>query len=159
MGRDENVAIFQDTDKMCRENDRLRESIRLAFENQKLILEGDDVPSIENYKYAEAAKIVASKKRTVETASAYKGMRVAVHNFASATNPGGGVVKGSTAQEECLCRCSTLYSMTIKNRVKFMKGVYKRYRKALKEFSYALTLEKLLDSEDGDMKKYIPEKW
>jgi hypothetical protein len=41
--------------------------------------------------------------------------------------------------------------MTIKNREKFMKGVYKRYRKALKEFSNALTLEKLLDSEDGDI--------
>ena len=128
MGRDENVAIFQDTDKMCRENDRLRESIRLAFENQKLILEGDAVPSIENYKYAEAAKIVVSKKRTVEAASAYKGMRVAVHNFASATNPGGGVVKGSTAQEECLCRCSTLYSML--NVKEMWNGFYAPHRNA-----------------------------
>ncbi len=37
MGRNENVAIFQDTEKMCRENVRLRESIKQASENQKLI--------------------------------------------------------------------------------------------------------------------------
>ena len=111
MGRDENVAIFQDTEKMCRENVRLRESIKQASENQKLILERDSLFATEKDKYDESAKIVVSKKKTFEAASAYKGMKVAVHNFASATNPGGGVVKGSTAQEECLCRCSTLYSM------------------------------------------------
>ncbi len=65
--------------------------------------------NIDDKKYDSRAKIVISHKRTYEAASSYKGKKVAVLNFASASNPGGGVVKGSSAQEECLCRCSSLY--------------------------------------------------
>jgi uncharacterized protein (TIGR02452 family) len=39
---------------------------------------------------------------------------VAVLNFASAKNPGGGFLRGATAQEECLARCSALYKCQIK---------------------------------------------
>ena len=46
---------------------------------------------------------------TLQAASAYKNTKIAVHNFASATNPSSGVKRGSNAQEECLCRCSGLY--------------------------------------------------
>ena len=43
------------------------------------------------------------------------------------------------------------YKMTIANREKYMKNVYKRYRKALKSFSDVLTLERLLNGEDREI--------
>ncbi|MCR5321879.1 MAG: TIGR02452 family protein [Lachnospiraceae bacterium] len=109
MGREENVAIFNDTAKLCKENTRLKESVRKATEAQKLILETDVLPEQDKKLFEEPAKVVVSKKRTFEAAKAYKGRKVAVHNFASASNPGGGVERGASAQEECLCRCSGLF--------------------------------------------------
>ncbi|MCR4597685.1 MAG: TIGR02452 family protein [Acetatifactor sp.] len=129
MGREENLAVFQDTEHRCKTNQRLKEAIVKSVAEQKLILESYSVENaLGKNRYQNAAKVVVSKKRSFEAASAYKGKKVCVHNFASATNPGGGVTKGSSAQEECLCRCSTLYFCL--NTDKLWNGFYGPHRAA-----------------------------
>lgn len=41
----------------------------------------------------------------------YQGSKMAVLNFASYRSPGGGFIRGSIAQEECLCHESFLYNV------------------------------------------------
>ena len=128
MGRIENVIVFEDTEKICKENEKLKESVKKSTEGQKLILEGTELPLVDKKRYDSQAKVVVSKKRTYEAASGYKGTKTAVHNFASASNPGGGVERGANAQEECLCRCSGLFFCL--NTPKMWDGFYTPHRKA-----------------------------
>ncbi len=108
MGRAENVAIFEDTQNRYKTIPELSNAIRKSNNSQEVILETAPVP-VPTPRFPEPAKVAVSKKRSFEAAQSYLPNSVCVLNFASATNPGGGVVRGSSAQEECLCRCSTLY--------------------------------------------------
>ena len=98
------------------------------MKNQKLILEEEELFAVDKTRFSDEAKIIVSAKRTFEAVAGYAGQKVAVHNFASATNPGGGVTRGSSAQEECLCRCSVLYFCL--SVPEMMKGFYYPHRNA-----------------------------
>ena len=92
----ENVEVFEDTKKLCETNGKIKEVLARSVKNQKLILEEEEPSAVDKARFEDEAKIVVSTKRTFEAAAGYAGQKVAVHNFASATNPGGGVTRGSS---------------------------------------------------------------
>lgn len=130
MGRNENIAVFEDTVNRCKTNPKLSASVKASIENQKLYLEASQLPQIELVRCDTPAVILVSAKRSFQAASAYvyQGKKTAVHNFASASNPGGGVERGASAQEECLCRCCGLYICL--NARPMWEGFYTPHRNA-----------------------------
>ena len=108
--RAKNAEIFRDTEYRYKSDSELIDIVQESTQNQVFISEKSTV-NITVQPKTDKAKVVVSSKRSLEAAKEYakQGKKVCVLNFASATNPGGGVVNGSSAQEECICRCTTLY--------------------------------------------------
>lgn len=112
MDRNTLINVFADTEEWYATDKELQESVKDSIAGTKLYME-DETPKYAA-KYGEETMIEVNKLKSfqmaMELAKEYPKRRIAVHNFASATNPGGGVRMGSRAQEESLCRCSTLYA-------------------------------------------------
>ena len=127
--RTKNAEIFRDTERRYTSDPTLMQAVQQSTKNQVFIAESKSVivPSV--YK-TEKANVIVSGKRSLEAAESYakQGKKVCVLNFASATNPGGGVVNGSSAQEECICLCTTLYPCL--NTDAMWTAFYKPHRKA-----------------------------
>ena len=110
MTKFDNIEVFKDTQKVIQNRKSLMDAVKSSNDKQQYWVT-EEVPAFEN-RFDTDAKIVVSKSTSFGAARKYNG-EIAVLNFASATNPGGGVTHGSFAQEECLCRCSTLYNNLI----------------------------------------------
>lgn len=107
---EERIKIFEGTRQLCRSSEVLVGAIEKSKREQTIYWEDDAVEQVEP-RFSDAAEIVISPNKTLEASRKYAeaGDRVCILNFASAVSPGGGVVKGAQAQEECICRQSTLY--------------------------------------------------
>ena len=125
--REDNIEVFEDTTAFVDECEKLQNAIVATRKNQRLYLAADSIPEPVN-RYGQQAKVIVSGKRTLEAASGYSDKKTCILNFASATNPGGGVVHGSSAQEEALCRCSTLYFVL--DTGELMRDFYQPHRRA-----------------------------
>ena len=134
MAREELIKIFENTVWMCENNRRLVDKIKSSMACNRVISEENADDILENLIYGneteKEVKMIVSKKRSFEAASAYRGKHISVLNIASATNPGGGVTKGASAQEECLCRISTLYKCISASEI--TEAFHKKHRYALK---------------------------
>ena len=107
--REINIEVFEDTMKHYKSNPTLKAAVSNSVANQKFTAADETVelPQCAGY----TPTVTVSGKRSLEAAVEYtkQGLKTCVLNFASASNPGGGVTHGSSAQEESICRCSTLY--------------------------------------------------
>lgn len=160
--RDRNIQIFEESRWLWESNDRLQKRMVKSFRDHKLVKESDNL-AFTLPREGKLATVIVSRKRTLEAAEPYvrEGKKTCVLNFASATNPGGGVTRGSSAQEECICRCSTLYPCL--NIGDLWHRFYKAHRYAgnsLYNDDCIYTPDVCVFREDTDFPELLPEeKW
>ena len=100
-----NYEVMTDTKFQYETVPKLKETVKSSIEHQYMVAHETtiDLPELEKT----PTKYLCSAKRSFEAAKAYKGKKTSVLNFANSHAIGGRPFSAG-AQEESLCRCSTL---------------------------------------------------
>lgn len=101
-----NYEVMSDTQHQYENNLKLKSAIQNSISRQYMIAQEENLNVSTVAK--SNTKYIISGKRSFEAAKCYQGKKVAVLNFAN-NHAIGGAPFYASAQEESLCRCSTLY--------------------------------------------------
>lgn len=106
------IDVFTDTQKFYTSNEDLVKAISTSKSSTKFYA-SDEYPELPDVNEDNIASVAITNSRTFGAAARLcidnPDKKIGVLNFASATEPCSGLKKGRIAQEESLCRCSTLY--------------------------------------------------
>lgn len=102
-----NKEVMSNTVVMYENLPELQDAIRYSVAHQFMVKHEDSIV-FEEINPQRVTRQVISGKRTFEAAKGYPGKKVAVLNFANNHSVGGSPFSAG-AQEESLCRCSTLW--------------------------------------------------
>jgi len=158
------TEIFRDTLDYISEEEDLYDCIEYSKRETELI-KADEYYDLEAPSRAGNIKVTQSK--SLEAAMRYaedettSDKLIAVLNFASAVNPGGGVERGSSAQEEDICRCTTLFPVLTQPSLSM--GFYEPNRKARNplhtdDLIYSPDIV-IIRSDDDAMERLDPDEW
>ena len=109
---------------------RLKASVDFSKKHTKIYWE-NDYPAFDAAKTC-STEITVTRDRSYQAAmrlaAENEGCRIAVMNFANAFQAGGGVTSGAGAQEECLCRTSTLYPLLYRH---YLSNTFYKHHRTL----------------------------
>ena len=105
--RELNSKVMDDTQELCEKISSLERAIQNSVEKGYIVYQNDKI-SNDNITPCKDMKIIVSKERTFEAAEKYRLKKICCLDFAN-NHSVGGAPWSAGAQEESLCRISTLY--------------------------------------------------